>query len=108
MMNISMPIDRESASPTAAGSRASARPRTVFMYSGQGSQYYGMGRELYARNDAFRSAMDDCNVIYRGMVGRDMIAELYDGVDWVLVEGFKASDLPKIEVWRAAAGKPVR
>jgi molybdopterin-guanine dinucleotide biosynthesis protein B len=29
-----------------------------------------------------------------------LIAELYDGVDWVLVEGFKHSDLLKIEVWR--------
>ena len=30
-----------------------------------------------------------------------LIAELWDGVDWVLVEGFKHSDLLKIEVWRA-------
>lgn len=30
-----------------------------------------------------------------------LIAELYTGVDWVLVEGFKSSDLLKIEVWRA-------
>ena len=37
-----------------------------------------------------------------------LLAELYDGVDWVLVEGFKASNLPKIEVWRAASGKPAR
>ena len=37
-----------------------------------------------------------------------LIAELYDGVDWVLVEGFKDSDLLKIEVWRATAGKPAR
>lgn len=41
-----------------------------------------------------------------------LIAELYDGVDWVLVEGFKDSDLLKIEVWRAPtpdyAGKPAR
>jgi molybdopterin-guanine dinucleotide biosynthesis protein B len=37
-----------------------------------------------------------------------LLAELYDGVDWVLVEGFKDSNLPKIEVWRAAAGKPAR
>lgn len=37
-----------------------------------------------------------------------LIAELYDGVDWVLVEGFKDSDLHKIEVWRASTGKPVR
>ena len=37
-----------------------------------------------------------------------LIAELYEGVDWVLVEGFKSSDLLKIEVWRAANDKPVR
>ena len=37
-----------------------------------------------------------------------LIAELYEGVDWVLIEGFKDSDLQKIEVWRAAAGKPTR
>ena len=41
-----------------------------------------------------------------------LIAELYDGVDWVLVEGFKSSDLLKVEVWRAPepgqVAKPVR
>jgi molybdopterin-guanine dinucleotide biosynthesis protein B len=37
-----------------------------------------------------------------------LIAELYDGVDWVLVEGFKESNLLKIEVWRPASGKPAR
>lgn len=37
-----------------------------------------------------------------------LIAELYEGVDWVLVEGFKHSDLMKIEVWRASSGKPTR
>ena len=41
-----------------------------------------------------------------------LLAELYQGVDWVLVEGFKDSDLPKIEVWRAPepgqVAKPVR
>lgn len=37
-----------------------------------------------------------------------LIAELYDGVDWVLVEGFRDSDLIKIEVWRAQTGKSVR
>ena len=37
-----------------------------------------------------------------------LIAELDDGVDWVLVEGFKDSDLRKIEVWRVQSGKPTR
>ncbi|MFN9473489.1 molybdopterin-guanine dinucleotide biosynthesis protein B [Acidovorax sp.] len=31
-----------------------------------------------------------------------LLAELYQGVDWVLVEGFKNSDLLKIEIWRAS------
>jgi molybdopterin-guanine dinucleotide biosynthesis protein B len=36
-----------------------------------------------------------------------LLAELSD-CDWVLVEGFKHADLPKIEVWRANAGKPAQ
>jgi molybdopterin-guanine dinucleotide biosynthesis protein B len=37
-----------------------------------------------------------------------LLAELYEGVDWVLVEGFKSSNLLKIEVWRADAGQRAR
>lgn len=37
-----------------------------------------------------------------------LLAELWDGVDWVLVEGFKSSDLLKVEVWRHESGKPAR
>jgi molybdopterin-guanine dinucleotide biosynthesis protein B len=36
-----------------------------------------------------------------------LIAEL-GPCDWVLVEGFRRAALPKIEVWRAANGKPVQ
>lgn len=38
----------------------------------------------------------------------NLIAELYEGVDWVLVEGFKHCNLLKIEVWRPEAGAPAR
>lgn len=37
-----------------------------------------------------------------------LLAEVYGGVDWVLVEGFKRSDLLKVEVWRKASEQPVR
>lgn len=37
-----------------------------------------------------------------------LLAEVYDGVDWVLVEGFKNSDVQKVEVWRQTSGQPVR
>lgn len=36
-----------------------------------------------------------------------LLAELYE-CDWALVEGFKHADLLKIEVWRAANGKPAQ
>lgn len=71
------PSDAAIGVPT-PGPRASETPRTVFMFSGQGSQYYGMGRELYAADAAFREAFDGCNRIYRDATGRDMVAELYD------------------------------
>lgn len=34
-----------------------------------------------------------------------LLAEL-SPCDWVLVEGYKHADLPKVEVWRAALGQP--
>ena len=34
------------------------------------------------------------------------LAELYPGVDWVLVEGYRDCNLPKLEVWRAPHCKP--
>ncbi|WP_284335193.1 molybdopterin-guanine dinucleotide biosynthesis protein B [Comamonas sp. NoAH] len=40
-----------------------------------------------------------------------MLAELDHSVDWVLIEGFKHGDLPKVEIWRApdaASDKPAK
>lgn len=36
----------------------------------------------------------------------DLVAELDPSVDWVLVEGLKEADVPKVEVWRAAPLAP--
>ncbi|SCC94997.1 Molybdopterin-guanine dinucleotide biosynthesis adapter protein [Thiomonas sp. X19] len=37
----------------------------------------------------------------------DELLPMLHKVDWVLVEGFKHAPIPKIEVWRQNAGKPV-
>jgi len=42
------------------------------------------------------------------LTAHHLIAELWEGVDWVLVEGFRDSDLLKIEVWRPSTGDAVR
>ena len=36
----------------------------------------------------------------------DVLPALHPGVDWVLVEGYRHSDLLKIEVWRPATERP--
>lgn len=63
--------------------------------------------EVVVASDKRLALMREFEVARRPTV-HQLIAELYDGVDWVLVEGFKESDLLKIEVWRASAAKPAR
>lgn len=63
--------------------------------------------EVVVASDNRLALMREFEVAKRPSV-HQLLAELYDGVDWVLVEGFKDSDLQKIEVWRASAGKPAR
>ncbi|TVR07145.1 MAG: acyltransferase domain-containing protein [Salinarimonadaceae bacterium] len=50
----------------------------AFCFSGQGGQYFGMGRELYESDAAFRSVMDAGDAILRAKFGFSALAELYD------------------------------
>jgi amino acid adenylation domain-containing protein len=61
-----------------AFSRAAARaPGVVFMFPGQGAQYPRMGAALYAREPAFRAAMDRCAEAARPVLGADLRELLY-------------------------------
>lgn len=63
--------------------------------------------EVVVASDTRLALMREFEVTKRPTV-HQLIAELYEGVDWVLVEGFKDSDLQKIEVWRASSNQPAR
>jgi amino acid adenylation domain-containing protein len=54
-------------------------PSIVFMFSGQGSQYVNMGLGLYKTEPVFRSEMDRCFELLKGISGRDMKWVLYPG-----------------------------
>jgi acyl transferase domain-containing protein/acyl carrier protein len=49
----------------------------VFMFSGQGSQYVNMGRELYQTEPTFREHIDLCSEILKPHLGFDLQSVLY-------------------------------
>ncbi|MEO3848427.1 beta-ketoacyl synthase N-terminal-like domain-containing protein [Streptomyces sp. B8F3] len=51
-------------------------PGVCFLFSGQGSQWPGMGRELLAREAAFGAALRECDDVVRELAGWSVIDEL--------------------------------
>ncbi|MFC0032420.1 SDR family NAD(P)-dependent oxidoreductase [Micromonospora chaiyaphumensis] len=47
-------------------------PRVALLFSGQGSQYAGMGAELYAEDPAFAATVDECAELLRPELGLDI------------------------------------
>ncbi|XXT16877.1 beta-ketoacyl synthase N-terminal-like domain-containing protein [Sorangium sp. So ce429] len=53
-----------------------ARPQVVFVYPGQGSQWIGMHRELFAEEPSYRAALEACDAIVRRDAGWSLLEEL--------------------------------
>ena len=61
----------------ASGRVEGAAPQAVFMFSGQGSQYVNMGRDLYKNEPVFRETLDLCAKHLQQPLGIDLRDALY-------------------------------
>jgi acyl transferase domain-containing protein len=86
------------------GREMAGRPRIVFVYPGQGSQWPGMARELLATNRAFADRLAECDRAVRGEVGWSPIEHIVNGDELTATDRVQpvlwAIQVALAEVWR--------
>ncbi|CEL96742.1 unnamed protein product [Vitrella brassicaformis CCMP3155] len=74
---LSSPFDAPEEDTAAAQENKETRPRVAFLFTGQGSQYVGMGKDLYETDEVFRANLDRCAALVDPHLPRSMLGLIY-------------------------------
>jgi acyl transferase domain-containing protein/NADPH:quinone reductase-like Zn-dependent oxidoreductase/acyl carrier protein len=66
----------EAAPGVVSGNVSAQQPKLVFIFSGQGPQWWAMGRQLLALEPVFRAALEDCDRLLRQYADWSLLEEL--------------------------------
>ncbi|MDJ0661417.1 MAG: beta-ketoacyl synthase N-terminal-like domain-containing protein [Crocosphaera sp.] len=62
------------------------QPNMAFMFTGQGSQFVGMGQQLYETSSCYRQIIDECDRLLQPYLKTSLLSVLYEKTDKNLLD----------------------